>query len=378
MNQLRVGFIGAGRISGLHAIEYLRNPRAKLVAVCDYDAEIAGAQAARWNIPAARVFSDYRELLACQEIDLVEILLPHHLHKEATLAALAAGKHVSVQKPMALTVADAQQMIDAAQEAQRVLRVFENVIFYPPVQKAKALIDAGAIGEPLSIRIKANKGDPSTAWAVPVQARAWRQNEKLSGGGPLTFDDGHHKFALAWYFMGLAEEVHAWIGRTEVAPGFALDCPAQISWKFANNRYGNLEVVYSPHLRVHTAHYAQHDPVEITGSKGVLWITRGHGWLTDQAPLLLYADGKVREFRDMDAGWERSFIEATRHHIDVLLDGGEPVLTGAQGGDILRFCLAAQQSAREGARLRCETISAAMRRGERRRNERGDHPEHRH
>jgi predicted dehydrogenase len=348
MDRVRVGFIGAGRISDLHAAEYLRHPRAELVALCDSDPEIARSQAACWNVPADRVFADYHKLLAREDIDLVEILLPHHLHKEVTLAALAAGKHVSVQKPMALDLAEAQQMIEAAERAQRVLRVFENAIFYPPVQRAKALIDAGAIGEPLSIRIKANKGDPRTAWPVPAQARAWRQDTKLSGGGPLTFDDGHHKFALAWHFMGMAAEVHAWIGHTEVEPGFALDCPAQISWKFTNNRYGNLEIVYSPQLRVQTRHYAQHDPVEITGSKGVLWITRGHGWLTDQAPLVLYADGELREFRDMEAGWETSFGAATRHHISVLLESGEPLLTGAQGRDILRFCLAAQRSAREG------------------------------
>ncbi len=358
MDRLRVGFIGTGRIAELHAAEYLRNPRAQLAALCDRDAAVVHAQAARWGVPGERVFFDYRELLACADIDLVEILLPHHLHKPVTLAALAAGKHVSVQKPMALTIADAEEMITAARAAKRVLRVFENVVFYPPVQKAKALIDAGAIGTPLSIRVKANKGDPRTAWPVPVSARAWRQDAALTGGGPLTFDDGHHKFALAWHFMGMAEEVHAWIGRTELEPGFVLDCPAQISWKFSGGRYGNLEVVYSPELTVLTEQYAQHDPVEITGSKGVIVITRGHGRIADQAPVILYAGGKMQEFSDMDASWAASFSAATRAHIDVLLDGGTPTLTGEQGRDVLRFCLAAQQSAREARAVKVSEVMA--------------------
>ncbi len=354
MDTVRVGFIGAGRISDLHAIEYRRNPRAELIAVCDTDPEIAHRQAERWGVPGERVFTDYRTLLDCEEIDLVEILLPHHLHAPVALAAIRAGKHVSLQKPMALTVREADELIAAALAAGVQLRVFENVLFYPPVQRAKALVDAGAIGEPLSIRIKCNKGDPSTAWAVPQAARAWRQDPARSGGGPLTFDDGHHKFALAWHFMGIAEQVHAWIEHTEIEPGVWLDAPALISWKFAGARYGNLEVVYSPKLRVATEHYAQHDPVEITGSKGVLWITRGHGRLFDQPPVMLYADGEVRGFSDMPAGWESSFVEATRHHIQALIEGGTPQLTGEQGREILRFCLAGQRSAREGRAVRVE------------------------
>ncbi len=348
MKKVKAGFIGAGRISDLHAIEYLQNSNAELTAVCDADASLAHAQAKRWGVPRERVFTDFEALLACEEVNLVEILLPHHLHAPAALAAFRAGKHVSLQKPMALRLEDADRMIAAAREAKLMFKVFENVLFYPPVQRAKALVDAGAIGEPLTIRIKTNKGDPRTAWPVPPAAREWRQDPTRSGGGPLSFDDGHHKFALAWYFMGQAEQVHAWIDRTEVEPGFVLDAPAMISWKFANARYGNLEIVYSPGLHVETAHYAQHDPVEITGTKGVIWITRGHGRISDQPPVLLYADGKLQGFDDMAAGWESSFVESTRHHIGALLSGEPPILTGEQGREVLRFCLAAQESAKLG------------------------------
>src|SRR5262249_42541061 len=130
----------------------------------------------------------------------------------------------------ALSLREADEIIAEASAAKLQLRVFENVLFYPQVQRAKALIDAGAIGEPLSIRVKCNKGDPATAWPVPDSARAWRQNPAQAGGGPLTFDDGHHKFALAWHFMGIAEQVHAWIEHREIERGVSLDAPALISW----------------------------------------------------------------------------------------------------------------------------------------------------
>ena len=94
-------------------------------------------------------------------------------------------------------------------------------------------------------------------------------------------------------------------------------------------------------------HYPQDDRVEITGSKGVLWITRGHGRIGDQAPVVLYADGETRAFSDMETGWESSFVYCTRHLIEALLNGGTPKLSGTEGREILRFALAAQQAAQQ-------------------------------
>jgi predicted dehydrogenase len=348
MDQLKVGFIGTGRISDLHALEYLKNPRAKIVAICDIDPTNSQPRAAAWGIPANRVFTDYHDLLALPDVDLVEILLPHHLHRPATLDTAAAGKHISLQKPMALSVAEADEMIAAAKQAKVIFKVFENFIFYPPVLRAKELINAGEIGDPLTIRIKSNSGTSPNTWEIPGSAWAWRFTPEQCGGGPLVFDDGHHKFSLGWYFMGLAEEVHAWIGSTEISPGFVLDSPGIVSWKFPGNRYGSLEVVNSPELVLDTNHYAQDDRIEITGTKGVIWITRGHGKMMDVPPVILYRDQKTRTFSDMPVGWEHSFINSTRHFIDAYFKGEPPSLTGEQGRDILRFALAAQESARTG------------------------------
>lgn len=355
MQKLRVGFIGTGRISDLHAIEYLQNERAELVAVCDRDAEIARSRAAAWGVPENRVFTDYHDLLALKDIDLVEILLPHHLHYQATLDAAAAGKHISLQKPMALSVAQADEMIAAARKAGVIFKVFENFIFYPPVVRAKALIEAGEIGEPLSIRIKSNAANSPNAWHVPPSAWAWRFDPQTCGGGPLVFDDGHHKFSLAWYFMGMAEEVHAWIHATPLIEGddsIRIDSPAIVSWKFPHNRVGSLEVVYTPEMIVDSIYYSQDDRIEITGTRGVIWVTRGHGKMMDIPPLILYKDQKVFTFSDMEVDWKYSFIYSTRHFIDAYFRGEAPSLTAEQGREILRFALAAQESARTGQSVR--------------------------
>ncbi len=353
LDRIRVGFIGTGRISDLHAIEYRANPHAEIVALCDRDPALAAARARAWGLDRPAICTDYRELLALEAVDLVEILLPHHLHLEVGLAAVAAGKAVSLQKPLALNLADADRLIAAADRAGVPFRVFENFIFYPPVVKAKELVDAGAIGEPLTIRIKSNPGSRRFAWEVPAAAQAWRQDRAQAGGGPLAFDDGHHKFALAWHFMGPAEEVHAWIGRTVAEDGFVFDAPALISFRFPRQRCGNLEIVYSPDLEVLTEHYAQDDRVEITGTEGVLLINRGHGQLgRGVVPLQLYRAGAWTDYRDLETGWERSFVHATRHGIEALRRGAQARLAGREAREILRFALAAQQAAATGAAVR--------------------------
>jgi predicted dehydrogenase len=362
LDQVRVGFIGAGRISDLHAIEYRSNKNAAIVAIADVNLSQAEMRARAWGFPDAHIYSDYRKLLDDPSVDAVEILLPHHLHAAVTLAALDAGKHVSLQKPMTTRLADADLLVERSRTATGVLRVFENFIFYPPTTKAKELIDQGAIGTPQTIRIKSNPGRSRTAWEVPAAADSWRQDMSQSGGGPLAFDDGHHKFATAWHFMGLAEEVHAWIGSTERPDGGVFDAPAIISWKFAGNRYGNLEIVYSPELDITTVHYAQDDRLEITGTSGVISITRGHGRLGDQPPLILQAGGRVEgfSFPDAELGWEASFVHSTRHWIESLRAGTPPHLTAAEGRDVLRFTLAAQLSARLGRAVRVDEVTDSL------------------
>lgn len=339
---INVGIIGCGRISDLHAAAYDGLDTARIVAVCDSNAENAHDRARAWGVPADRVFTDYEELLAVEEIDMVEILVPHHLHTQIATAAMRAKKHVSLQKPMSISLAEADALIACAAETGVTFKVFENFIFYPPIQKAKELVDSGAIGEIVGIRIKSNPGTSPTAWGVPPAAQAWRMNLETCGGGPLVFDDGHHKFAIAWHLLGRPTSVHAFIGSSM---GGYLDAPSIVSWVHESGAVGSLEVVYSPDLLIKTRHYAQDDRVEITGTKGVIWVTQGHGRLYDHPPVELYADGVLTSFDDIPIGWETSFIRSGRHFIEALTNGTAPQLDGKSGREILEFALAAQQSA---------------------------------
>ena len=339
-----VGFIGAGRISDLHARAYVGNERARLVAVADPAAEHREARGESWGVAPERRYADAADLLADGGVDLVEILVPHHLHLPITLAAMDAGKAVSLQKPMALTVDEADQMLARAAETGVAFKVFENFVFYPPIQRARRLIDDGAIGDVLAIRLKSNAGFSPEGWEVPADAFAWRFDPTRNGGGLQVFDDGHHKFSTAWYLKGMPTSVHAYVGASFDG---ALDSPSLISWQYEDGAVGSFEVTYSPELMLHGRYYGQDDRVEITGTKGVIWVTRGHGRMLDVAPVVLYRGGRTEHFDDMDADWGASFERSGKHFVDVLLDGGDPVLSGAQGRAVLAMSLAALRSARE-------------------------------
>ena len=359
MAKLRVAFIGAGRIADLHALAYRDHPEAELYAVCDADPEHTAWRAAEWG--AGLSLTDYRELLADSRVDAVEVLTPHHLHAEMAVAALAAGKHVSLQKPMARTLAEADAIVQAAAAAPgRVFRVFENYRYYPPYVRAKELLDAGEIGRAVSMRVKVIGGNPKYGWRVPVQSWAWRLDESLSGGGPSMFDHGYHIFSVAMWLFGPVEEVFAWIERTEIAAGVSIDSPALIAWKHpdagSGGRFGSWETVNSAEMMVRSRYYSNDEWLEITGSRGVIWVTRCTGQMLEAPPLVLYRDGETRAIHDIDSDWASSFVAGTHAWLRAIGDGGAPELTAAEGREVLRFSLAAHRSAGEGRPVRLEEM----------------------
>jgi predicted dehydrogenase len=356
MDKLRVGFIGAGRIADLHALVYRDNPEAEIYAVCDSQEELARQRAQEWG--AKTWLSDYRQLLRDEALDAVEILTPHHLHAEMTIAALEAGKHVSLQKPMAINLREADAMIAAAQHSGKLFRVCENFRYYPPYVKAKQLLDEGAIGEPLSIRVKVINGSPQFGWPVPAEAWHWRLTQAECGGGPAIFDHGYHIFSIVMYFLGPVEKVFAWIEWRELGQGLMADIPAMIVWKHCQGmRYGSWETVGSVELMVRSEYYANDEWVEITGSKGVIWINRCSGMMLEGPPLVLYRDGETRSFHTVEPDWGVSFVHAGRDFLAAIREGRQCSLTGSEAREILQFSLATHRSAREGREVRPEEVT---------------------
>ena len=351
MKPLRVGIAGLGRIFDLHALGYRDDPGAEVVALCDSREERLRERRAAF--PAATGFQDYDAFLR-QDLDVVEVLTPHPAHHDMVVAALRAGAHVSVQKPMAMTVVEADVMIAAARAAGRHLKVFENFVFYPPLLKAKALLEAGAIGRPLHFRMKVLAGDRALAWAVAPESQRWRHDLMDAGlGGPLVFDHGHHMLAVALWLFGDVRDAFAWVEATRMPAGHQVDAPASLVWRHrAPPVHAVWDVTMAPRMRVRTDYYASHERFEITGETGIIEVKRCSDRFLDEPALTLYADGEVHAFHDLESDWGASFCYSTRHFVR-FLHHEEPraVLTAEEGRRVLAFAHLLLRAAREGRPL---------------------------
>ena len=156
------------------------------------------SRASEWRI-SPTIYTDYEDVLADPNVDAVELLTPTHLHADQIIAGLEAGKHVSCQKPIAVSIPEADRVGVAAARANTLFRISENFLFYPPIVKAKELLDSGAIGEPNLVRIRTVIGSYELTvndYVLADGAMEWRRDAGRQPGGKL-YDDGVHKYATA-------------------------------------------------------------------------------------------------------------------------------------------------------------------------------------
>ena len=340
MEKINVGIIGCGRISDLHYPGYRHSPKARIRAVCDTDPDLAQRRQQEWG--ATKAYTDYREMLQDGEIDAVEILSPHKLHESMVVHAAEAGKHIAVQKPMTIDLASADRMLAAAAHAGVVYRVTDNYVFYPPIVRAKQLIEDGAIGKPTNLRIKMISGS-SGGWEVPAASWDWRLAENAAGRGFQTFDHGHHLWTTAWYLLGEVERVSAWI---DSADGI-VDSPATIMWKHSRGVcYGMCEYAYASDMHIPSKYYANDEWIEVTGTRGILIIRRCTGDICTGPGLRLFDGHQWLDYPDLATDWAGGFVGATNNFIGAIRGEEAPLLSGVQGREMLRLTLAISKSAR--------------------------------
>src|SRR5579864_5728781 len=185
---LRAAFVGLGRIYDLNVRAYVDNPDVDVVALVDPSEERREQRQADW--PEARTFASVADLAASGlDVDAVEALLPIPLHTDGVVELLDHGWHVNLQKPMCNDVPSARRMLDAAQANDRVLRVMENYLFYEPLRRLKAIVEAGEIGEVSGYHMKM-VGSGRGGWDVPMSSYLWQFEQIKVGRGILVFDDG--------------------------------------------------------------------------------------------------------------------------------------------------------------------------------------------
>jgi predicted dehydrogenase len=199
------GIIGCGWVASSHAwgVRALADDDVDLICVADMDAARADDIAGRFG--ATRTASDYRELLADDAVDAVSVCLPDHMHHDVVVAAAEAGKHILCEKPLSLTVEEADAMLSACERNGVQLGFVMNHRYAPGNILAKRAVVAGALGRPLiasALHASGLSGDPSGA-------SPWRGRRRLSAGGVLSTQAIHFLDLLLW-LSGPAAAVQAW------------------------------------------------------------------------------------------------------------------------------------------------------------------------
>jgi predicted dehydrogenase len=359
MERVRLGVVGAGNIAAMNVKGYLEDPRCDVVAVCDTDEGIGRQAAEDWG--AASFYGDLDDLLADDSIDAVEILTPTFLHHDHVIAALEAGKHVSVQKPIANSVEDGLAMGAAAARAGRTLRVSECFVHYPPLELAKRLVADGAIGKPTSLRIRTLVGQTDSAFqaALRPEGYGWRL-DKRSAGGHL-FDDMVHKYAMALWLLDLdITSVQAVVRRRDL-----FFEPCAVIFEYEDPEVlGMMEVQYAPQLYLRSSYYGADEFFEITGDEGQIWVTRATGEMLDLPPVMLFTgtetERKTTEFTEIDADWGAGFVRSSQHFVDALLRGAPAAMTAEEATAVLKLCFAVYQAAETRGPVDPRTITGTV------------------
>jgi predicted dehydrogenase len=319
---IKVGLIGGGGIASAHIKGYRAHAgKIGITAVADAVEETAKK---RGEELGAAPYTDYQEMLANEELDAVDICLPHHLHRDAIVAAAEAGKHVLCEKPLCLTAEEAADVRKAVTENGVMLMCAHNQLFMPAVAKARELLQGGTIGTVYEVRTTDsfyNDFDPSSM--------GWRASSKTSGGGEL-IDTGYHPTYLMLHLAGgMPVEATAMLSthRLKFMEG---EDSAQVLIRFDNGVVGQLVTSWA---------YQPATSTERFSAVGEL------GSLTSDGTTLSYrlrsGETETFEFEPVD-----TFVAEIGHFADSLAGKQRPLHTEEEGIAVLGILLAAYEGSK--------------------------------
>jgi predicted dehydrogenase len=317
---MRVGICGAGFVARAHAHSYASQPDVEIAVIVDPRQEHAERLAARYGASASQNF----DALLVPEIDAISICTPTPTHAELAIAAMRAGKHVLCEKPIARTLADAETMLNVAEETGVVFTVGHVARFEADHRKAQEVVARGDLGK-LRMASQSITG-PFPDWS----AQGWFADSAQSGGPVL--DLAIHSFDyLLWLFQDRVIRVAAVGVREKIAVhGYAL-----VTLRFANGGIGLIEVSW-----LHPRAQGLLVRNEILGTEGRLaWDYEGIA-----AMQVIKDDGRQNDPM-IPGGWNpqtAGFLRAIR-------EGTPPLVTGGEAFDALRVGLAALESLETGS-----------------------------
>ncbi len=323
--KVRVAFIGAGGISSAHARGILAHPgKVECTALCDVDPATLQARSTQLGGSPAR-FDDWATMLseAGDRIDAVAICLPHHLHAAAILAAAAAGKHILCEKPMCMTLDEANRIAKAVKKSGITYMSAHNQLFLPVVQEAKRMLEAGDLGA-----IRWLRSQDCFQADVAFFRGKWRAQLKYQGGGEL-IDTGYHPTYRLLHLAGApVVGVRSSMGRfLQEIEG---EDTASVQVRFGTGALGEILTSWAIHQP-----YGTHQ-IHVVGEKGQLF---GSGSDLYYLPAG-FKDPCLKKLCDVD-----TFAAQMEHFADCLRNGTRPLHSVEEGRAVLEVILGAAEDA---------------------------------
>jgi UDP-N-acetyl-2-amino-2-deoxyglucuronate dehydrogenase len=350
VQRVRTALIGCGKVGQIHARALGSLPESELVAVCDADAARAEAFATRFG---GHPFTDVAAMLDQSRPKAVVIATPHPQHAGPAILAAEAGAHVLVEKPLAATLSDCDAMLASARRAGVKLSVISQRRLYEPIQRMRAAIDAGKIGQPaLGVVTMLSWRDPSYYRSDP-----WRGRWATEGGGVLVNQSPHHLDLLRW-FMGEIEEVSgSWANLNH--PEIEVEDTAVAIVRFRNGGLGSIVVSVAQrpgiHAKIHI-HGSNGASVGCETDRGATFVA-GLSAITEP-PLndLWTIPGEAHLLAEFQAADRLRFgaLDATLHYhalqiedfLRAILDNRPPLVSGEEGREVVALFTAIYRSQR--------------------------------
>jgi D-xylose 1-dehydrogenase (NADP+, D-xylono-1,5-lactone-forming) len=324
---VRWGIISTAAIAESAFIPSLRQSRrGQLFAVASRDQERSSAFAAKHDIPHA--FGSYEDMLASGKIDAVYNPLPNRLHAEWTAAAARHGLHVFCEKPLAVSAAEAEQMVAGCRDAGVLLFEAFVLLYHPMSLKLRQMLDEGVIGEVMQMQM---------GFTFPLKRPTdnIRMSREMAGGSLM--DVGCYTITYARFIFG--EEPVSVQAAVRMDADYGVDTQASIVLTFRGERHASLQSGFEA---------AGGQRALVHGTKGYIEIPQPcHP--REQDGFIVHAGGKDQHV-EVNAG-VRAFTPAIEHFQDCILDGTEPMTTAANAAGTIRIIEAVRESARRGMRI---------------------------
>jgi myo-inositol 2-dehydrogenase/D-chiro-inositol 1-dehydrogenase len=332
---VKFGLIGFGAWGSCHANAISVTEGAELAAIAVRSEESQAK--AREAYPEAEIFGNYRDLLARDDLDAVDIVLPSYLHHEVAQATLQAGKHLLLEKPMTLNVADCRELVESAKSGNLKLAVGHELRLSSLWARAKALIDEGLIGDPQYVLVELSRRP------YRLGAEGWRFD--IDRVGNWILEEPIHFFDLArWYLSsaGEPETVYAKANsRQPDHPELQDNFSAIVSWP--SGEYAVVTQTLSA--------FEHHQTAKITGTKGALWASWSGAMDRTRHPtffLKAFDGDEVREIEiERSAGELFELEDQVAMLVEAIRNDGPIACRGDDGLWSVAMCLAAQQSVDE-------------------------------